>query len=172
MSLPNPGNGSGPLMVPPGTPRPDANTYVFRRNGAAYELTLTSMRRSVIVLFGAGIAWLAGILLLKYRRLRGGAVLLTIVLVAAVAGLWFGNELQLLCQPALLGMLLVAGYGWIDRITRRKQGPAVITVANPSEFVVTSPDAPRISTTAFHEGDEGPTAVRGPEPASDVRRPG
>lgn len=162
------GEGDGPRWNGPD----DANVYAFRRYEAAPALVLTTMSRSLIVLLGAGIAWLTGVLLLRFRRLRGGTVLLTAALLAAVAGLWFGTELQLLCQPALLGMLLVGGYVWIDRVVNRRRGPAVITVADPSEFVVKSTEPRQQSTASSEPAADGPTMVRGPQPVSDVRRPG
>jgi hypothetical protein len=158
----------------------DGNSYVFRRYGPAENLAVQSMSRSLIVLAGAGLAWLLGILLVKLPRLRTLAVLLTAALGAAVAGLWFATELQLLLQPALLGAALAVGIVGIDRLARRRTAPAVMAVAHPSDFVtgsrsnVTLP--PRPSATP---GSEDPTSVRppalNPEPsstASEARRQG
>jgi hypothetical protein len=158
----------------------DGNSYVFRRYGPAENLAVQSMSRSLIVLAGAGLAWLLGILLVKLPRLRTLAVLLTAALGAAVAGLWFATELQLLLQPALLGAALAVGIVGIDRLARRRTAPAVMAVAHPSDFVTGSRSnvtlQPRPGATP---GSEDPTSVRppalNPEPsstASEARRQG
>ena len=138
------------------------------------------MSRPLIVLVGAGLAWLLGILLVKLPRLRTLAVLFSAALAAAVTGLWFTTELLLLLQPALLGAALASGIVGIDRLVKRRRVPAVITVADPSEFITGS----RSSFTArplsaASVGSEEPTVIRQPaaplEPVStqsEMRRPG
>jgi hypothetical protein len=141
----------------------EGNSYVFRRYGPAENLAVQSMGRTLIVLVGAGLAWLIGILLVKFPRLRALSVVLTAALGAAVSGLWFATELQLLLQPALLGAALAVGIVGIDRMARRRVAPAAMTVAHPSDFVTGS----RSSTSgrprpAPLPGSEDPTSVRVP----------
>ena len=144
----------------------DGNSYVFRRYGPAENLPVQSMSRPLIVLVGAGLAWLIGILLVRFPRLRALSVLLTAGLAAAVSGLWFATQLQLLLQPALLGAALAVGIVGIDRLTRRRRAPASLTLAHPSDFVSGSrssaSDRPR---SAPLPGSEESTSIRAPAAA-------
>jgi hypothetical protein len=143
----------------------DGNSYVFRRYGPSEDLTVQSMSSPLIVLAGAGLAWLIGILLVKLPRLRTLAVLLTAALGAAVSGLWFATELQLLLQPALLGTALALGIVGIDRMARRRRMPAVMAIAHPSDFVINSrSDASLKPRSSPMPGSEDPTSVRAPAP--------
>lgn len=148
---------------PPWSVTVEGNSYVFRRYGPAEDLAIQSMSRPLIVLAGAGLAWLIGILLVKLPRLRTLAVLLTAALAAAVTGLWFATELLLLLQPALLGAVLALGIVGIDRVIRRRTAPTVMAVAHPSEFVTGSRSSATVRPSPVPmPGSEDPTSVRQP----------
>jgi len=147
------------------------NVYHLLRYGPADGLTVQAMSRSVIVLLGAGAAWLVGVLLVKLPRLRTVATLLTCGLIAAVVGLWFTTQMTLLLQPAVLGVVLAAGIVAIDRTRKRRRVPAVITVANPSELARARSSVESSARPSPLVGSEDPTAVRAPAVPSDSAAP-
>lgn len=143
------------------------NVYCFRRFGPAAELTLGSTSRSAIVLFGAGLAWLLGVLWVKLPVLRNAVTLLTAMLATAVASLWFSEELLVMLQPAALGLGLAVAFVGIERFARRRRIVPQITTANPSDFVLST------ASLSFNEkrepvplGSDDPTVHRDPAPAS------
>ncbi len=83
--------------------------YGFSRFGAAPHLSLTWMSRPLIVLLGAGMTLLLGFMLTRFSVLRGPLPVLCLGFAISVVGLWYPEPLELLLQPALLGLVLAWG---------------------------------------------------------------
>lgn len=116
----------------------DVNIYVFRQFGSSGAVTIGLMSGSAIVLFGAGLAWLIGLMLAKYSAARNVFTFLSLALLASIGGLWFAQEFAVLAQPAIVGAavagICIAG----ERYWKRNARPAVVTGANPTEFLLNS----------------------------------
>ena len=86
------------------------------------------MNRSMVVLFGAGLALFAGVLLLKIPATRNVLTVLLAVFAFALCGIWYTAPMQLLLQPAALGLLLaivaVLIDGSVQTPTPIRRGPA------------------------------------------------
>jgi hypothetical protein len=83
--------------------------YGFSRFGATPSLSLTWMSRPLIVLLGAGVTLLLGFLLTRYPAFRGPLPILCLGFAISIVGLWYPEPLELLLQPALLGLVLAWG---------------------------------------------------------------
>jgi hypothetical protein len=93
------------------------------------------MSRGYVVLLGAGLAWLAGIVLLKFPATRSVITLLTAVFAVALLGLWHSAPIQLLLQPAILGLLLAIAMVLIESSLKRTGDSTILTLSSPSEFM-------------------------------------
>ena len=139
----------------------DGNVYQFSRFGPTDSLSFYSMSRSLVLLFGAGLALLMGFLLLKIPATRNVLTILIIVFVLAVVGLWHSHSVQLLLQPAIFGLLLAIAAAAIDGYVKRKRSSSILTLSSPSDFV-----APVSTESGFDHaalvgvGSEETTAVR------------
>ena len=137
------------------------NTYHFSRFGPPGTLELRSMAQSLVLLCGAGLALAASFLLLKVPVLRSPLTLLAAATGLAVAGMWYAAPVQLLLQPAILGLLLALAAVWIDGSLRRRRPAPLLTLSSPSDFA-----APAASSSVIRPrglvGSEDPTSVRPP----------
>lgn len=148
----------------PAPPRefPQGNTYEFGCYGPAGTMSIDSMNRSLIVLFGAGIAWIAGILMVRLPVMRSVVAVLSFALALAVAGVWYLVEVQVLLQPAILGLLLAGLLVWIERrVKRPAPESAVLTISQPSDLLNSDSRSSESSArSAPFAGSEDVTAVR------------
>ena len=98
------------LAVPGHSPRfplvAGGNAYVFTNYGAPDHFTIRSMSQWSLVLLGAGLALLAGLVLLYIPRTRHAITFLAVGFVVAVLALWLAEPITLLLQPAVLGLSL------------------------------------------------------------------
>jgi hypothetical protein len=145
----------------------EGNTYRFSYYGPCSELRFTSMNRSIIVLFGAGLALLMGFLLLKISFTRNVLTVLVVVFAFALCGVWYMAPMQVLLQPAGLGLLLAIVAVLMDASVKRQRQADVMTLPSPSEYHGSSASHPARNYPEVI-GSEDPTAVRpGRESASD-----
>ncbi len=141
------------------------NVYQFSRFGPSDSLTFYSMSRSLVLLFGAGLALLVGFLLLKIPTTRNVLTILLIVFVLSVVGLWHSQAVGLLLQPAILGLLLAVVAVVIDGAVKRKRSPSILTLSSPSDFISPASTESAIDHAALISvGSEQPTAVRPTQP--------
>ncbi len=133
----------------------EGNTYRFRCFGNPPALRFSSMNRSIVVLFGAGLALFGGVLLLKIPATRNVLTVLLAVFAFAVCGIWYAAPMQLLLQPAALGLLLAIVAVAIDGSFNRRRQATVVAMPSPSDFHPSS-----ASPYAQPIGSEDPTAVR------------
>lgn len=144
------------------------NSYVFSRFGPTTELSLRSMSRSVVVLFGAGVSLALGFLLLRIPATRNVMTLLAGAFCLALMELWYKAPVQLLLQPAILGFVLAVGAALIESSLKRDRSSSVLTLSSPSDFVVTPPSAAPASAAPVAPADtNAPTAVRPPADAHE-----
>jgi hypothetical protein len=146
-------------------PASRGNVYHFSRFGPAAALEIRSMAQSLVVLCGAGLALAGSFVLLKIPALRTPLTLLAAATAIAVAGLWYSTPVELLLQPAILGLVLAAGAAWIDGRLKRRRAP-FLTFSSPSDFVT-----PPATSSSSHQrgpvpgiGSEEPTALRPARP--------
>jgi hypothetical protein len=141
------------------------NSYTFSRFGPTTTLSFSSMSRSIIVLVGAGAALAVGFILLKVPATRNVLTFLTAMFALALMALFFTEPVQLLLQPALLGVGLAVIAALIESRLRRERQAAILTLSSPSDFVGPA-SASASSVEQFLPpgvGSEEPTAVR-PQP--------
>lgn len=118
------------------------NSYQFRRFGPAEALRFHSMSRSMILLIGAGLALAAGFVLLKIPVLRSVLTLLAAAFAVALVGLWHAAPVQVLLQPALLGLLLAITAFLIEWSVKRRRRSPILTLSTHSDFVLSGGASP------------------------------
>lgn len=116
----------------------NANAYYFRQLGPSRDLPIGTMSTSAIVLFGAGLAWLIGLMLARFSAARSVYTFLTLGLLASIVGLWYPHELQLLAQPAALGAALAVACVGIEHLLKRNVRTPNVPAAKPTEFLLNS----------------------------------
>lgn len=137
----------------------EGNSYTFSRFGPANSLAFDSMSRSLIVLFGAGLTLAVGFVLLKIPATRSMLTLFVIVFGLALAGLWQPAAVQVLLQPALLGLLLAVAAAFLEGALKKEQPSAGLTLSSPSDYV--SPSASSVvSSVGVGAGSDDPTVQR------------
>jgi hypothetical protein len=137
----------------------EGNTYRFRYHGQGSLMRFSSMNRSVIVLFGAGLALLTGFLLLKIPYTRNVLTVLLVVFAFALCSVSYMAPMQVLLQPAGLGLCLAIVAVLMDGSFKRHGQAPIVTLPSSSEFPGSSLGQP---TRSYPEviGSEDPTAVR------------
>ena len=135
-----------------------SNSYQFSRFGPTHSIEFRSMSRGYVVLLGAGLAWLAGIVLLKIPATRSVITLLTAVFAVALLGLWHSAPIQLLLQPAILGLLLAIAMVLIESSLKRTGDSTILTLSSPSEFM--PPSTSMEPSFLVNAGSAVPNAVR------------
>ena len=141
------------------------NLYVFSQIGAPRSLKFHTMSSPMVVLFGAGISFVFGFVLLRVRVLRHVLTVLTAGLILAAVGLWNSAPLELLMQPMIVGLLFPLVAVLIEGWFRRGYTATVLTLPTPAELAaahgsrdeVAVPPAAEQSTTLrppFHDRSE------------------
>ena len=135
------------------------NEYAFSCVGAARPLAFRSMSQSVILTLGAGVALALGIVLLQISATRHVLMILGLAFAMAVCGLWYAEQIQLLLQPAVLGLLLAMTAAVIQNLGRRARRPSIVAVSpTPSDYVAPGSSVERI--VAISGGSDAVTAYR------------
>ncbi len=141
----------------------DGNCYVFEAFGPRPQLEFRAMSRSGIVLVGAGTALLLGLILVKWPATRHVLTLLTAAFLISLFGIWFAAPVQVLLQPAILGLALAIIAAAIDSFVKRRSRSVTVTLTSPSGFV-NAPSHPRSSVPAV--GSNEFTSIRPPPEAA------
>jgi len=84
------------------------NVYAYSTIGALPQGEFGAMAQSLIVLIGAGFSLLLGFVFRRIPATRNLMSILVLAFLFALVGLWQLELMQLLLQPALLGLLLAA----------------------------------------------------------------
>ena len=139
------------------------NRFVLTRIGVVEPLQITILSQSLVVLIGAGVALVIGFLFMQVRAIRNMLTMLVVLVLVAVASVWYPGPVALFLQPAILGLLLAGLAGIIDFWSRQRRQPAVLTLQSPSGYSPVSGVSPNRPIPAL--GSEDPTAIRvGPVP--------
>jgi hypothetical protein len=139
------------------------NSYVVSRFGPSSTVSFRSMSRSLVVLFGAGLALGGGLLLLKLPATRNVMTLLAAAFCLSVIQMWYRSPVQLLLQPAILGSLLAVGAALIESSFKRGRGATAFTLSTNSDFII-----PSASVSSVREA---PAALPDSEEATRFRHP-
>jgi hypothetical protein len=150
----------------PGIPR--GNVYAYSSVGAVARGEFGSMAQSLIVLIGAGISLLLGFTFRRLPATRNVLSVLVLGFLCALAALWQLELIQLLLQPAVLGLLLAAIAASFDAARRdrrayRRDTALESGLASGDRRSTAVPLPPAIPTR---------TAVYHPEPVSEPGRSG
>lgn len=137
------------------------NAYRFVCFGQPAPMAFRSMSQSAIILLGAGLALMLGWILLKIPVTRHVLTVLILMFAMAVVGLWFAEPVELLLQPAILGLLLAVVAALIEAAVKRRRAPTIITLSSPSDYYAPSSSVERAGAV----GSEDPTVHR---PASSI----
>ncbi|MCA9088405.1 MAG: hypothetical protein KDA90_07180 [Planctomycetaceae bacterium] len=141
-------------------------SYAFRGIGQVTQVHIRAMSRSLILLIGAGTTLALGFMFWQLPQTRNVFSLVLLGFAFSVASLWFLEPMQLLLQPALLGLAFAALATFFEG--RRKRTDAKLTstrIAPPGSSAVmsahgssvppppSSPDsATRIPSTIYRPG--------------------
>jgi len=159
------GANSGPESDSPidlNSPQLACNLYTFSQIGAPRALSFRTLSSPMVVLFGAGISFVFGFVLLRVRVLRHVLTVLTAGLVLAGIGLWNAAPLELLMQPMIAGLLFPVTAVLIEGWFRRAYGGTVLTLPTAAELAAAHGSR---SEVAPLDGDES-TTLRNPVPES------
>ncbi|HMC10128.1 MAG TPA: hypothetical protein VKH44_02515, partial [Pirellulaceae bacterium] len=130
--------GPGPLPVSAGE-----NRYLFSTYGDPPALAFRAMRQWSITLIGAGAALLVGLALLWRPALRHAVTFLGFAFLVALAGIWYPAPVQVLLQPALLGVVLALVAASIESYLKRNSRGVTVTLASSSSFMTPASSHPR-----------------------------
>lgn len=108
-------SGSGAPPVSQG-----GNVYAYRAVGSLQAAQFGSMAQTFIVLIGAGVTLLLGFVFGRIPTTRNVFSILVLGFVFSLASLWRLELMQLLLQPALLGLLLALVATTFDTAARRR----------------------------------------------------
>ena len=143
----------------------DGNHYVFTHIGGLGASSLGTISFAMLVLAGAGAAWMGGLVLVKLPAARNAVVILSVGLALVAIGLVFPASFALLAQPAVAGLMLAALMAGLERMLSRDREPPILTINAPSD---PGRAAPRASSVARLNVGAG---IPEPAPRSDVSRP-
>ncbi|MEX0725555.1 MAG: hypothetical protein WD065_04765 [Planctomycetaceae bacterium] len=128
--------GTAAEVPPPLSGFDSGNGYVFSRYGEVEDVSIRTLHRSLLVLFGAGLSLVASALWLNVPRVRHPYSLIVLALAASLAAMWHEAIVFLLLQPFFGGLLLAFLAFAIDRRYRRETAPAVVTLGSTNEYMV------------------------------------
>lgn len=103
-------------------PAPRGNVYAYTAIGPLPQGQFGGMARSLIVLIGAGFSLLLGFIFRSIPATRNLLSVLVLGFLFALFGVWRLELMQLLLQPALLGLLLAAIAASFDVVRRDHRG--------------------------------------------------
>lgn len=125
------------------------NAYAFQLPTLRQGIRISTVDQSFLLLFGSGIAFLAAFLIIRFSPRRFVIAVPAVGLLVSLASLKYAAALQLLLQPALLGVLLAVIAYQIDRRRYRRGYGAFSmdrtrrsTVAVPPTASVAPPSQP------------------------------
>jgi hypothetical protein len=164
------GGGAGPAEAAAAA---DGNRYVFGTFGPPRQMVFRAMSQSGVVLIGAGTALLLGLVLVKWPATRHVLTFLSVGFVVALLGVWNAAPVQVLLQPAALGVLLATVAAAIDGMVHRRARPVTVTVTSSNPFMAPASSHPRSPVAGV--GSNEFTSVRpppAPRPAGQLSESG
>ena len=146
---------------------PEPGAYLFRSTGYPGSVRLVAIDRSLLVLLGAAVTLAFAFLLMKAPPRHQLPLVLVAAFSVALAGVRFQEPLQVMAQPALLGLTLAIVAVSVDRWNRSERVAPVLTVPSESEFLPASETGPLESVATVVQ--PGVTLVTAPASRSDVQ---
>lgn len=111
------------LPLDPLSPVADSNSYLFSAFGHQNRLRFRTLSHPAIALLGTGISLIVGLILMRIPATRHVLSFVVLAFGMALAGLWRLEAVQLLIQPALLGLCLAGIASVIDGWRKREMSP-------------------------------------------------
>ena len=96
------------------------NAYTFQQPGLT-PLRFSTLDQSMVLFLGAAVAFVAAFAMIRFSPRRFAIALPGVLMVLSMLSLWYAPALQLLAQPAVLGIVLAVVAQVIDR-RRQKRG--------------------------------------------------
>jgi hypothetical protein len=142
------------------------NRYVFGAFGPPPQLAFQAMSQSGIVLIGAGTALILGWILLYWPAARHVLTFLCVAFLVSLLAVWCAAPVQVLVQPAAVGVALAVLAAAIQGFLKRRARPVTVTLSSPSGFTSRPPSHPKSPVVGV--GSNEFTAIR---PQLDVEHP-
>ena len=139
---------------------PYRNSYLFGANGVPGSVSFWSISRPAVVGLGAGLTFLAALLLIKVPVMRNTLIVLFVALAASVLAVWFDEPVKLLLQPAILGGMLAFAALLIDGAVKRRRSTSMVSVAAASGMM--QPPSPSSVERAVITAADGPPTAPNP----------
>ncbi|MGC1272881.1 MAG: hypothetical protein WBC44_04180 [Planctomycetaceae bacterium] len=139
--------------------------YTFSRNGVATPLEITSLSRSLVVLFGAGAAIVLGYCFASGLIPRRRPALIALGSVLLIVWAFFPSQVQIFLQPALFGLALVGAATFAEWALRKRQEQLASQSPSAVEFVTILPGDGSTSVPPASIGSEDPTVLRTARPS-------
>lgn len=155
------GAAAGPDF-PPGPA--GGNRYVFSAFGPPPRLIFRAMSQGGIVLISAGTALSLGWVLLYWPRMRHVLTFLMVAFVVALLAVWFAAPVQVLMQPAGVGVGLAVLAAAIQGFLKRRSRPVTVTLNPASGFM--TPASSHVRSPAAAVGSDDFTSLRTPPDAA------
>lgn len=145
------------------------HSYVFIRPDRPRPLKFTAISRSLVVLLGAGLSIVLGYTFANglIPRPRVATMVLAVLLLLCWA--FFANQVLIFLQPALFGLVLVAGAVFAERMLQQRQdGVATAQPASAVDLVTILPGEGSTSGPPAAIGSEEPTVLRSGRPIEQL----
>lgn len=159
------GDWFGSDLSPLGPEFETGHQYTFSRSGAAVPLEITSLSRSLVVLFGAGSAIVLGYCFASGLIPRRRPVLIALGSILLVLWAFFPSQMQIFLQPALFGLALVGAATFAEWALRKRQEQLASQSPSAVEFVTILPGDGSTSAPPASIGSEDPTVLRAGRPS-------
>lgn len=130
----HPENREGNLIPEVFSGQSPGNSYVFSSFGRQNRIEFQTMSQPSIVLSGAGLALMIAFVLVRIPATRHVLTLLLLGVAMALVGIWHFEPVQLLLQPALIGIGLAVVASLLESRIKRNQQLAFVTLSAPSEL--------------------------------------
>lgn len=156
-----------------------SHVYAYSSIGRIESPRFQSMGRSLILLLGAGMTLTMGFLFWNLPATRNMLTLLLVAFGVSLLSLWFLEPIQLLLQPAVLGIVLAIVASLVDFKSRRQSAiylppvpgsipPPAMPAALPSQGYQAAPPVRGSSVARPPSNPVAQTALYQPHP-SEVR---
>ncbi|QDU79707.1 hypothetical protein Pla110_14210 [Polystyrenella longa] len=134
--------------------------YDFARTDAGDSISFQTISLSMLVFSGAGIALLCGFLFRRISYLHNSFAFCVLLFAIALAGLWYWPIIQVLIQPAIIGILFALIAVAIEELLRRRHATDYYELNSSRDFVVTPSWQSGMRSQQI--GSEDSTALRHP----------
>lgn len=112
------------------------NRYLFSSYGRLQRIELQTMSQPGIVLAGTGLALAIGFILLRIPATRHVLTFLVLGVAMALLGIWHFEPVQLLLQPAVIGVVMATIAAVVESRIKRREQIAYVTLSPPSDIVM------------------------------------